>query len=59
MNREQEYKIALLHVIKFIRGDGGTDMFKPLNAKYANDIADMCQYVLDGNSTEEAVRLIN
>lgn len=52
MEKEQEYKIALMHVIKFIR-EG--DPWKPLNAGFANQIAEMCERVIDGETTEQAI----
>jgi hypothetical protein len=58
MTNEQRYKEALLHVIKFINGNG-YDFMKPLNADYANNISKMCRFVIDGDTTEEAINKLN
>lgn len=42
----KEYRQTLAHVIRWIEGDGGFDMMKPLNAEYANGIAQICRGVL-------------
>jgi len=59
MTNEERYKEALLHVIRFIDGDNEFDRYKPLNAKLANDISEMCRLVLSGKTTAEAIQIIN
>lgn len=55
MTNEERYKEALIVVINNIRGDGLVDMFKPLSAGLANQIAEMCQFVLAGDTTKDAI----
>lgn len=56
MTTEERYREALFHVIKFLQGDGGLDYFKPLPASRANEVIDMCRLVLQGKTTEEAIK---
>ena len=58
MDNEQRYKEALLHVIKFMRGDNEFDSWKPLRAETANQIIEMCISVIGGKTTEEAIKEI-
>jgi len=57
-NKEQEYRICLAHVVKFIMNSNEGQTWQPLNAEYANGIAEMCQRVLDGETTEQAIENI-
>lgn len=56
MNKEQEYKMTLLHVIKWLRGDGFMDSYKPVQADFANKVMRVCELVIEGKSLEEACK---
>ena len=58
MTKEEEYKITLLHVIKWLKGNGDFDMWKPVQADFANKIMIVCQLVVDGKTLEEACKEI-
>ena len=58
MSEEQRYKECLLHVIKFLKGNE-FDFFKPLNSEYANNILTMCENVINGDTTEQAIEKLN
>lgn len=55
MEREQEYRICLAHVVNLIMNPTEGSNLQPMNARYANNIAEMCQRVLDGETTEQAI----
>lgn len=57
MNREKVYQDTLLHVIKWLGGNG-FDMWKPVEAHFANQIREICIYVVNGDSLEEAIRKV-
>jgi hypothetical protein len=59
MTDEERYKEALFHVIKFMSGENEFDTLKPLNAKTTNDVIQMCKYVLQGDTTKEAIDKIS
>lgn len=54
MTREEEYKITLLHVIKWLGGNGDMDMYKPVNADFANKIREICIKVVEGKTLQES-----
>lgn len=54
--KEEEYKLTLAHVIKWLSGDG-VDSWKPVKASYANSIVNICRGVLYEDMTlEDSVR---
>lgn len=59
MNNEENYKQTLLHVIKWLGGNGILDSYKPVNAHFANQIVEVCKLVIEGKSLEEACKTIN
>lgn len=56
---EEEYKKTLLHVIKWLGGNGEFDMWKPVNADFANKIRQVCILVVEGKSLEESINEIS
>jgi len=55
MNREDEYKLTLHHVVKWLSGAGGMDCYKPLSANATNKISDIVASVLSGSTLQQAV----
>jgi hypothetical protein len=55
MTREEEYKLTLLHVIKWLMGEDYFDQLKPVSAETANRIARICDKVVSGKTLKEAI----
>ena len=56
MNKEEEYKLTLLHIIKWLEGDGGFDSWKPVNSEFANKIVDIARGVaVEGLTLKDSV----
>ncbi len=58
MNKEEEYKITLIHVIKWLGGENEFDSFRPVSADYANRIVQIMRYVVQGKTLQEAINLV-
>jgi hypothetical protein len=54
MTREEEYRLTLAHVVRWLGGDGGFDAMKPVSARTANGVIFIVSRVLDGATLEQA-----
>lgn len=53
---EEEYKITLKHIVKWLSGKNEFDMRKPLSADSADKIRNVCIDVLSGKKLEQAIK---
>lgn len=52
---EEQYKLTLAHIVKWLGGESELDMWKPVNADFANKIRNVCIDVLNGETLESAI----
>ena len=55
MSREDEYRLTLRHVVKWLDGQDEWDRFKDVPARTANRIADICHRVVEGETLQSAI----
>lgn len=56
MDKETNLRETLLHITKWLDGDGGFDSWKPVRAEIANAIADVAHEVaMNDTPLEEAI----
>jgi hypothetical protein len=55
---EQEFKQTLFFIGNKLKGDGGFDMWKPLNAHFANQLAEIALSVAEGMTLDKAIEKV-